>query len=248
MQAQQEPLPECELLSPRGLFLITEDELSVASHISEALQQRGVKTATIATSILRSPEQLASVVAQHRQLYGSVTGILHIAPLAAIPMPVTLSEWRQYTQIQSKSLFQLLQLCAEDLQQAGQQQQGWVLAASLFGGHFGRDSRCGPGIPTGGSGTGLLKTLITEWPGVQAKAIDFDSTLSPAGMAQHIINELLLPGGRIEVGYPQGNRTIFKTVPAPLEKEEGERGREGEFFNYDPTIGNKPSPLHPFTP
>jgi NAD(P)-dependent dehydrogenase (short-subunit alcohol dehydrogenase family) len=228
MQAQQEPLPECELLSPRGLFLITEDELSVASHISEALQQRGVKTAMIATSILRSPEQLASVVAEYRQLYGPVTGILHLAPLAAIPMPVTLSDWRQYTQIQSKSLFQLLQLCAEDLQQAGQQQQGRVLAASLFGGHFGRDSRSGDGLPTGGSNTGLLKTLITESPGVHAKAIDFDSTLSPADMAQHIIHELLLPGGRIEVGYPQGNRTIFKTVPAPLQKEEGERGGEGE--------------------
>lgn len=236
MQAKQEPLPECELLSPTGLFLITEDELSVALYVSEALQQRGLQTATIATSTLRSPEQLASVVAQHRQLYGSVTGILHLAPLAAIPMPVTLSDWRQYTQIQSKSLFQLLQLCAADLQQAGQQQQGRVLAASLFGGHFGRDSRSGSGLPTGGSSTGLLKTLITEWPGVHAKAIDFDTTLSPADMAQHIVNELLLPGGRIEVGYPQGNRTIFHTVPAPVERG---RGGEGEKNSTSPFVNLK---------
>ena len=222
MQAQQEPLPivganGCSPLHPEGLFLITEDDLSVASHISEALQQRGVKTAIVATSILRSPEQLATVVAEYRQLLGPVTGILHLAPLAAIPMPVTLSDWRQYTQIHSKSLFQLLQLCAEDLQPAGQQQQGRVLAASLFGGYFGRDSQSGDGLPTGGSNTGLLKTLITEWPGVHAKAIDFDTTVSPPDMAQHLVNELLLPGGRIEVGYPQGNRTIFKTVPAPLQ-------------------------------
>ncbi|HAJ60657.1 MAG TPA: polyketide synthase [Cyanobacteria bacterium UBA8543] len=222
MQAQQEPLPIVGAngrspLHPTGLFLITEDELSVASCISDALQQRGVKTATIAIEKLRSPEQLASVVTEYRQLYGSVTGILHLAPLAAIPMPVTLLDWREYTQIYSKSLFQLLQLCAEDLQQAGQQQQGRVLAASLFGGYFGRDSQSSDGLPTGGSNTGLLKTLITEWPGVHAKAIDFDTTLSPPDMAQHIINELLLPGGRIEVGYPQGNRTIFKTVPASLQ-------------------------------
>jgi NAD(P)-dependent dehydrogenase (short-subunit alcohol dehydrogenase family) len=113
-------------------------------------------------------------------------------------------------------LFQLLQLCAADLQQAGQKQQGRVVAASLFGGHFGRDGRFGSGLPTGGSSTGLLKSLINEWSGVHAKAIDFDTSLAPAEMAQHIIQELLLPGGRVEVGYPQGNRTIFQFVPAPL--------------------------------
>jgi hypothetical protein len=93
------------------------------------------------------------------------------------------------------------------------QQQGRVLAASLLGGHFGRNSGGSSGLATGGSSSGLLKTLVTEWSGVHAKAIDFDNNLSPADMAQHIVNELLFPGGRIEVGYPQGNRTVFKTVP-----------------------------------
>jgi NAD(P)-dependent dehydrogenase (short-subunit alcohol dehydrogenase family) len=165
--------------------------------------------------MLRSQEQLVQAVTQQRQIHGPVTGIVHLAPLAAIPMPDTLSDWHQYTQLHSKSLFQLLQLCAVDLQQAGKQQQGRVLAASLFGGYFGRVGRCGPGLPTGGISNGLLKTLIAEWQDVRAKAIDFDTSLSPADMAQHIINELLAEG-RVEVGYPQGNRTIFQTVPAPL--------------------------------
>ncbi len=215
MQAHREPLPECELLSPRGLYLITEDELSVAPFVSDALQQRGARTAIIPTATLRSPQDLASAVAQQRQRHGAVSGIIHLAPLAAIPMPDTLAQWRHYTQIHAKSLFPLLQLCAIDLQQV-KQQQGRVLAASLLGGCFGREGGCGSGLATGGSGTGLLKTLVTEWSGVHAKAIDFDSSLSGADMAQHIINELLLPGGRIEVGYPQGKRTIFQTVPAPL--------------------------------
>jgi NAD(P)-dependent dehydrogenase (short-subunit alcohol dehydrogenase family) len=225
MQAQQEPLPEVELLSPTGLFLITEDELSVAPYVADALQQRGTYTAIIPTATLRSaegssaslsPEQLASAVGQLRQTYGAVSGIIHLAPLAAIPLPDTLSDWRNYTQLHCKSLFQLLQLCAADLQQAGQKQQGRVVAASLFGGHFGRDGRFGSGLPTGGSSTGLLKSLINEWSGVHAKALDFDTSLSAAEMAQRIIQELLLPGGRVEVGYPQGKRTIFQFVPAPL--------------------------------
>ncbi len=215
MQALAEPLPECELLSPSGLFLITEDELNVAPYVAIALQQRGARTALVTTAMLRSQEQLVQAVTQQRQIHGPVTGIVHLAPLAAIPMPDTLSDWHQYTQLHSKSLFQLLQLCAVDLQQAGKQQQGRVLAASLFGGYFGRVGRCGPGLPTGGISNGLLKTLIAEWQDVRAKAIDFDTSLSPADMAQHIINELLAEG-RVEVGYPQGNRTIFQTVPAPL--------------------------------
>jgi len=211
MQAVKEPLPDRDLISPTGLFLITEDELSVAPYVAEALQQRGVKTSLIKTSTLRSPEELASVVAQQRQLHGSISGIVHLAPLAAISMPDSLSDWREYAQIHSKSLFHLLQLCAMELQQ-----QGRVLAASLLGGHFGRNSSGSSGLATGGSSSGLLKTLVTEWSGVHTKAIDFDNNLSPADMAQHIVNELLFPGGRIEVGYPQGNRTVFKTVPIPL--------------------------------
>ena len=216
MQALNEPLPECELLSPTGLFLITEDQLSVAPYVCEALQQMGARTALIKTSILRSPEQLASVVAQQRQIHGPVTGIVHLAPLAAISMPENLSDWRQYAQIQSKSLFQLMQLCAADLQQVEGDQQGRILAASLLGGQFGRNGCVSPGLATGGSGNGLLKTLVTEWSSVQAKAIDFDSSQSPKDMAQQIITELLLPGGRLEVGYPQGKRTIFQSVLAPL--------------------------------
>jgi len=212
MQAIQEPLPESEFIALKGLFLITEDQLFVASYVADSLRQMGAASEIVPTSALHSPQELAEVVAQQRQIYGSIAGIIHLAPLAAIPFPSNLSDWRQYTQIQSKSLFHLTQLCATDLQQ---QQSGRVLAASLLGGYFGRNSY-DVGLPTGGSNNGFLKSLITELPDVHTKAVDFDSSLSPALIAQNIVQELLMPGGRVEVGYPQGNRTIFRTVPAPL--------------------------------
>lgn len=216
MQARTEPLPERELDSPTGLFLITEDELSVAPHVASALQLIGAVPAILSTSTLLEPEQLAGAIAHLRQLHGPVTGIVHLAALAAMPMPEKLSDWRRITQIHSKSLFQILRLCAKDMQQAGEKQIGRVLAASLLGGYFGRDGLGGPGMPCGGSSNGLLKTLVTEWAGIQAKAVDFDNARSSADIAQHIVNELLHRGGRLEVGYPQGSRTIFQTVPAPL--------------------------------
>ncbi len=215
MQAIQETLPESGFIAPKGLFLITEDQLSVASYVADTLQQMGAVSVIVSTTAL-SPQGLAEVVAQQRQIHGSVAGIIHLAPLVALPLPDTLSDWRQYTQIQSKSLFHLMQLCVSDWQQPQQQQSGRVLAASLLGGYFGRNAHYDSGLPTGGSNIGLLKTLIAEVPNVLAKAVDFDPSLSPALIAQHIVQELLMPGGRVEVGYPQGNRTIFRTVPAPL--------------------------------
>ncbi len=264
MQSQLEALPAQQLTSLTGLFLITEDGLSVASHVATALQQKGATTAILNTSTLAEPEKLEQAIAQLRQLHGSVTGIVHLAPLAVIhqedaetqrrgdaerdfsqssqdfespglthelsprhhvshsprplQLPETLADWRQITQIHCKSLFQLLHLCAADLQQAGEKQLGCVVAASLLGGYFGRQGEGGSGLPTGGSNTGFLKTLVTEWSGVRAKAIDFDTSLSSVTIAEQIINELL-SSGRLEVGYPQGKRTIFQTVTASLTKE-----------------------------
>ncbi|PMB27601.1 SDR family NAD(P)-dependent oxidoreductase [Fischerella thermalis] len=218
MQAQVEALPSQQLVSLTGLFLITEDGLSVASHVAAALQQKGATTAILNTSTLAEPEKLEQAIAQLRQLHGSVTGIIHLAPLAALELPETLAGWRQITQIHSKSLFQLLHLCAADLQQAGQKQMGCVVAASLLGGYFGRQGQGGSGLPTGGSNTGFLKTLVTEWAGVRAKAIDFDNSLSAVSIAEQIVKEVL-SSGRLEVGYPQGKRTIFQTVTANLARE-----------------------------
>lgn len=218
MQAQVEALPSQQLVSLTGLFLITEDGLSVASHIAAALQQKGATTAILNTSTLAEPEKLEQAIAQLRQLHGSVTGIIHLAPLAALELPETLAGWRQITQIHSKSLFQLLHLCAADLQQAGQKQMGCVVAASLLGGYFGRQGQGVSGLPSAGSNTGFLKTLVTEWAGVRAKAIDFDNSQSPTSIAEQIVKEVL-SGGRLEVGYPQGKRTIFQTVTANLARE-----------------------------
>lgn len=218
MQAQVEALPSQQLVSLTGLFLITEDGLSVASHVAAALQQKGATTAILNTSTLAEPEKLEQAIAQLRQLHGSVTGIIHLVPLAALELPETLAGWRQITQIHCKSLFQLLHLCAADLQQAGQQQMGCVVAASLLGGYFGRQGQGISGLPSAGSNTGFLKTLVTEWPGVRAKAIDFDNSLSPVSIAEQIVKELL-SSGRLEVGYPQGQRTIFQTVTANLARE-----------------------------
>lgn len=191
------------------------------------LQQQGTSAALLSESLLESPEVLAQEIVKLRQMYGAVTGIIHLASCATIPAPHTLTEWRRYAQLHSKSLFHLLKLCGDDLKQA---ETARVVAASFLGGYLGRNGHCEPGLATGGSSLGLLKTLVKELPEVWAKAIDFDESLSPQEMAQVMIKELMLPGGRIEVGYPQGTRTIFKTVSAPLDCS-----KQDTSFNLQPS-------------
>ncbi|MGL5083573.1 MAG: SDR family NAD(P)-dependent oxidoreductase, partial [Microcoleaceae cyanobacterium] len=231
MQPEGEPLPQQPfsqiLKSPQGLFLITEDQLGVAPYVATALQQAGATPVILSPDILLNPKRLAHEVDQLRETWGPVTGIVHLAALAPLSLPNSFPQWRTYTTIQAKSLFQLLHLCSQERNSA--KTLSYVLSASLLGGYLGRPSDSSSpnhsqdlaqgGLATGGAAVGLLKTLSLEQPEVQVKAVDFDQTLSGEAMAQHIVQELFLPGGRIEVGYPQGDRTVFRTVSAPITPE-----------------------------
>ena len=105
MQPVAETLPQANITSFQGLFLITEDQLSCAEQLALALETKGAKTAILTAEILLNPEKLALEVEELRQKLGSVVGIVHLAGLSPLTMPNSLSQWRQYTASQAKSLF-----------------------------------------------------------------------------------------------------------------------------------------------
>ncbi|WP_052311091.1 SDR family NAD(P)-dependent oxidoreductase [Anabaena sp. PCC 7108] len=215
MEATHKPLPLIDIAEAKtltGLHLITEDQLGVAAHLVEALQLYGITAAILTTSTLGKKENLAQVVSQLKESHGSVVGIIHLAGLTNIPMPTNFQEWCELADTQSKSLFHLLQLCANDLKQS----QGQVLAASMLGGNFGRRSHCGPSLPLSGSSNGLLKTMMIEWPTVKAKSIDFAADTGAADIATSLVGELISQNKDVEIGYPQGQRTVFDAIISPL--------------------------------
>lgn len=219
LKAEDESLPELEPFVPDGLFLITEDKLSVAPHVAESLRRRGAHAVVVNRAALVSGEELERFVAKLQREHGPIKGIVHLAALDDAPLPESLAEWRRQTQIQSKSLFLLLRMCADSVNAEGGKWAGRVLSASLLGGFFGREGVCGPGLPTCGSGYGLLKTAAIEWPKLAARVVDFDHHLPAEEMAGHVVAELLHDGEHLEVGYPAGRRTIFRTVNAPLKMQ-----------------------------
>jgi acyl transferase domain-containing protein/NAD(P)H-dependent flavin oxidoreductase YrpB (nitropropane dioxygenase family) len=191
-----------------GTVLITQDQGSVATQLCQLLQQHGVRAIIIGGSVLRDLQQLTAAVERLRDQYSPIAGIIHLAGLTTTGLSRRLSSWRRQAQLTSKSLFYLLQLCAGDLQKT----QAKVISASMLGGYFGRNGTCGPGSPLAGSSSGLLKTMMLEWPGVRAKAVDFDPAISNEKLAQVLLDELVTTDQHPEVGYAKGKRIVFEPV------------------------------------
>jgi acyl transferase domain-containing protein/NADP-dependent 3-hydroxy acid dehydrogenase YdfG len=216
LQAQKESVAAVAAGTlPHGLYLLTADEAGVADALASELRALGLRAQLLPASLLEDAAQLAAIVEQARLEHVRIRGVLHLAPISAPlldPTTTTLDEWREQVARHEKGLARLLQHTAADLRDGGR-----VLAASALGGLYGRDGTAPAALSAQGGHVGLLKSLREEWSEVRAKAVDLDPRRSPAEHAKNLLQELRLPGGRIEVGYPSGERTIFRNVAMALE-------------------------------
>ena len=224
IQAQLESVEGIQLEHlEKGVYLITDDGTGVGQQLSGLLKAEGVTPVTIPEALLSDDTGLQTFIKDTRQNQGLIRGFVHLLPLSASVLTgeSALSEWRNQTRRNELSLYRLLQLTADDLQDGGR-----VLAATGMGGYFGRQSLPAGGLTAQGGETGLLKSVNDEWSSVSVKAVDLDCGIDPARNAQNLFTEICLPGGRIEIGYPQSARTIFKTQLSGLDKSEAEHQRQ----------------------
>lgn len=217
IQSEEQPLPAPARGRLDGLFLLTEDSLGVARALTELLIYQGAFAFVLEEKTCRDEASLQQEIERVRSLFGPVNGIIHLSGLKIAPMPATMQAWHEEVQLQCKSFFQLLQLTREDLQSTAAPFKK-LMACSLLGGYYGRDLCAQPGLPLGGGGQGLLRSLEQEWDSILAKTIDFDGTLSAAHMAEIILRELFT-SGQLEIGYPAGKRTVFTTLQAAIKAE-----------------------------
>lgn len=227
MQAVAEPLPAdvARQLNTTGHWLIAPDASGqLADAMAAELAQRGARVQRLPRALLDDESGLAAWIADQRDGLSPLAGLLHLAPLgtAAIDPQGSVDEWRRSLQTSEKSLYQLLQGFSPALADGTQ-----VLAASALGGGFGRCPlpQAG-GLLLQGGAPGVLKSLLEERPALRVKAVDLDPDV-PGRWAEHLLDELLAVGGRQEVGYPQGRRTVFRTVAAAAAAPVAEPGLEG---------------------
>jgi len=211
----------------KGHYIITSDKLGVSRELADLLSTTRCTFSTIQEHILKDEKALKSWCEQLKEQHESLAGIVHLTPVGSkeVPLNASVQEWRQQLQVNEKSLFillhELLPVCDENAH---------IMAASSLGGKFGRrpDNDKYSGLFIQGGAVGMLKSLAEELPELRIRIVDLDATKGKEELATTLMEELKLMGGRHEVGYPEGIRTIFRTVTAPIEwKSENEEAING---------------------
>jgi acyl transferase domain-containing protein/NAD(P)-dependent dehydrogenase (short-subunit alcohol dehydrogenase family)/NAD(P)H-dependent flavin oxidoreductase YrpB (nitropropane dioxygenase family)/predicted hotdog family 3-hydroxylacyl-ACP dehydratase len=209
IQAVTEPLehdPSAAL--PRGSYVIAGGASPVGAALVRRLRAAGCTVETIALATLADEPALLAWCASRRE--SPLAGLVHLGALEQAVMSDEdgIGVWRAQLQLGDRSLFLLLRELGTALGEGAR-----VLAATSLGGCFGRNAGP-PTLRLQGGATGLLKSLAEERPELRLKAVDLDAAVTPELAAEALWRELALDGGRLEVGYPGGLRTIFRTVAA----------------------------------
>ena len=209
MRPRHEPLPAdaARHLAP-GCFVLTGDRLGVANALADTLRARDAEVVIVDAKVLADEESILQWCAAFAPAT-PIAGIVHLAPLGspAVAADASPAQWRQAIQDNEKSLFLLLRELGSRLAD-----DAHVVAASDLGGLFGREGSADDDLRLVGGGVGMVKSLQKERTGLRAKAVDLDPSRKPAEMAAHLFAEIELDGGRVEVGYPDGERFEFHTV------------------------------------
>jgi acyl transferase domain-containing protein/NAD(P)H-dependent flavin oxidoreductase YrpB (nitropropane dioxygenase family) len=209
MRAQREPLtPVMNRRLTAGRFVMTRDTLGVAELLAAGLRSRGAEVLLVDSEVSASEERLVEFC-KSLSADGPIGGIVHLAALDSPPLPTDSGprEWRAAMYKNEKSFFLLLRGLHPLLAQGAQ-----ITAASALGGLFGREGSASGALQLQGGAPGTLKSLNQERPDLRVKAIDLDPARKPKELAADLLAEIELDGGRQEVGYPEGQRTIFLTL------------------------------------
>lgn len=207
--AREQPLPANAARALQvGRFVMSEDALGISSQLASLLKARGCAVVSVPTALLADEPALRGWIEAQRG-EGPVSGLVHLAPIGRprLASDAALSKVSEALRAHEKALFTLLHDLGDGLSASGH-----VLAASGLGGYFGREPAVIDGVQLQGGSVGMLKSLLEERPQLRVRAVDVDPGCSAADIAAQLLAELELVGGRQEVGYPAGRRTIFQTL------------------------------------
>ena len=216
MRAYAEPAPaNAARRLNHGRFILTTDRSGIAERLAASLQAHGNDVVLIEQDVLQSEEALI----QRCQALRNEVKIVGVAHLAALGRPVLAadgspSEWRQALRQNEKALFLLLRELSAHLVD-----DAHIVAASDLGGNFGREGSADGALRLVAGSVGTLKSFRKEREALRVKAVDLDPTRAADLLASDLLGEMELEGGRQEIGYPAGQRTVFRTVAESVEAD-----------------------------
>lgn len=217
--AEEEAIPEQALRQfEPGYFILTADDHGLALRLQEWLEQRGCTVSLLSPGLLADEAALTTWCRETAANPDKqVAGVVHLAALGAhaLSLDAGMEAWQRELQVNEKSLYLILHSLAAQLRS-----DAHVVALSALGGLFARGAdEQRQSLSLQGGGSGLIKSIREERPALRTRAIDLDPALSDAEQLAIITAELQLVGGRQEVGYPAGRRTVFRTQAEQLAAE-----------------------------
>ncbi len=173
-------------------------------------------------------EQMNTIIDRIRDHHGSISGLLHLVPLApGLPFEqMQLPDWKQRLHLEVKSLFYLTKLLTDDLAAAARTGAASLVAATAMGGDFtpAAEDPAGSGyFPGSGALAGFLKTVALEIPGLNVRAVDTDPKAPAEARIVQIVNEFVTPCADVEVGYRAGRRMMLDIQEAPIDSQQAPR-------------------------
>jgi acyl transferase domain-containing protein/NAD(P)H-dependent flavin oxidoreductase YrpB (nitropropane dioxygenase family)/NAD(P)-dependent dehydrogenase (short-subunit alcohol dehydrogenase family) len=217
-------------LARSGVVVITEDDQGVAVHLESSLVRAGYRAIRIGVAPgnggpsplaadLSQPDQITRLVDRLHQEYGSVSALVHLAPLRqAASGPANDPElWHRRLADDLTGFFLLAQALRGDFEAAAEDGGSAVLAATSLGGAFATADVGLRFFPGHGGIAGFLKTLATEWTTVRVKSLDFGPATAES-VAASVLSELTAADGIVEVGYRDGKRHVVGMDPSPVDR------------------------------
>jgi NAD(P)-dependent dehydrogenase (short-subunit alcohol dehydrogenase family) len=226
------------------VWLITDDEGGLAEGMAARLTQLSERPVLLRQQAavseegtdrygadLTRPEQVAAVLERVRRTHGAPTAILHLLPLKGGPAfdELSIDAWRGRVQSDIKTLYGLIRAAADDLTAAGRAGGAMIVAGTDLGPALAGGVSAGD--PIHGGVTALLKTVATEMPEVGCRAIHLDPSAPTRDKAAHVLAELGMLDGPVEVGYTAGRRVTVVPRLAPLSN--GGNGSNGTSISAD---------------
>ncbi|MCV6596316.1 MAG: SDR family NAD(P)-dependent oxidoreductase [Mangrovicoccus sp.] len=221
---RSEPMPEdIRSALTEGDLVITASGGAIDAALIAALEEAGSKTHLIPAEALTDEAALTAWLETNGPALGRLAGLVHLAGLGlpALDLSATPEAWREQLFRSEKAAYILLR----DLEFAP---AAHAVSVTDLGGFFGRGETPSEALRLQGGGVGLLKSLLREDEARRCKAIDLDSSLETDALVAQIMGEMQAQGGRVEVGYPAGIRTVFRTEPAPILPGTPEADADGE--------------------
>jgi acyl transferase domain-containing protein/acyl carrier protein len=178
--------------------VVLADHGGVADAVIERLEERDAIVLRVADE--PSVEDLEAQLTAWRE-DGPIVGVLGLAGLDLAPFDgLDADRWREGLRVRVKLLATTARALYEDLT-AG----AFFLTGARLGGRFGYDA-AGAQDVLGGAVSGFTKALAREREDATVKVVDVAADADAGTVAGHLIEEILLDPGVIEVGYADGLR------------------------------------------